>query len=572
MKWKFFYKIALLFLIIIITSMGYGNNACADTKKYCEELLESATQEYLARNYVKASEILTKMQSIVKENGFVALEMSALNVLGLIYLDLLAYDKAMENFLKIQQLALKSHDLPAESVAMGNIAMIFTQNNEYDKALDYYKKAYDISSKSRDSIKVAEIAINIAYIANLIRDTTLAQQYINIAKNIPNDDKRFLIYAQTVTVELLLSKKDYSRAESIALPLLEEEIEPRQKIWLFFLLSKIYQHQGDFEMAAQSIYEILKEKPTLREKIKSYEQLSELYREENLFILALQYKDSASQAKDSLHNINNKQYVEKTRIQIELLNSEKQLVKNRAKQKTERILFISIISIIVILSMVLIWTLRNQSIRNKQRKQITELELEQEKNQNLIMKQQFKEQEILNLLNQEQLNNDNLRLERLLKEQETVALLEQERLNNEIDVKNGQLTARILSQSNKNQLIEEILELLPDTSGKQIDANMLPLVCRKLKTELKKGSELDSFLVHFEQINPKLFSFLKKSHPSLTINDIHLLSYIYLHLNTKEIASLLNITPDYCKKRKQRLAHKMGIRSAELYDYLVSVT
>jgi hypothetical protein len=160
-------------------------------------------------------------------------------------------------------------------------------------------------------------------------------------------------------------------------------------------------------------------------------------------------------------------------------------------------------------------------------------------------------------------------IEQQSKEKETLALLEKERLSNEIDAMNRQLTARILSQSSKNRLIEDILEILPK-SGNKMGVSTLTLVRRKLRTELKEDSELGVFLVHFEKINPILFSFLKTHHPDLTTDEIRLLSYIYLDLNTKEIASLSNITPESCKKSVNALL-KMGIQTAQLRDYLAGI-
>ena len=45
----------------------------------------------------------------------------------------------------------------------------------------------------------------------------------------------------------------------------------------------------------------------------------------------------------------------------------------------------------------------------------------------------------------------------------------------------------------------------------------------------------------------------------------------YLNFNTKEIASLLNISLDSCKKKRQRLASKLGIDTTQLHNYLLSI-
>ncbi|MCE7996925.1 MAG: helix-turn-helix transcriptional regulator [Roseivirga sp.] len=51
---------------------------------------------------------------------------------------------------------------------------------------------------------------------------------------------------------------------------------------------------------------------------------------------------------------------------------------------------------------------------------------------------------------------------------------------------------------------------------------------------------------------------LKTQYPKLTAYDIRLCTYLKASLSTKEIALLLNITPDSVKKAKHRLRKKVG--------------
>ena len=52
---------------------------------------------------------------------------------------------------------------------------------------------------------------------------------------------------------------------------------------------------------------------------------------------------------------------------------------------------------------------------------------------------------------------------------------------------------------------------------------------------------------------------LKSEHPDLTRYNIRLCTYLKAGLSTKEIASLLNITPDSVKKAKHRLRKKLNM-------------
>lgn len=51
---------------------------------------------------------------------------------------------------------------------------------------------------------------------------------------------------------------------------------------------------------------------------------------------------------------------------------------------------------------------------------------------------------------------------------------------------------------------------------------------------------------------------LKQRYPNLTAYDLRLCTYLKANLTTKEIATLLNITPDSVKKAKHRLRKKLN--------------
>jgi DNA-binding CsgD family transcriptional regulator len=151
-----------------------------------------------------------------------------------------------------------------------------------------------------------------------------------------------------------------------------------------------------------------------------------------------------------------------------------------------------------------------------------------------------------------------------------MVLLEQERLYNEIEMKNRQLIANALSESNRNELFEEIIRLLSEIPNHEKNQILLTTI-QKLELQRKEFLH-NNFFSYFEQINPVFLTSLKEKHPDLTHSDIQILSYFYLNLPTKEIAILLNILPDSLKKKKQRLATKLGIETVYLDTYLLNLS
>ena len=71
---------------------------------------------------------------------------------------------------------------------------------------------------------------------------------------------------------------------------------------------------------------------------------------------------------------------------------------------------------------------------------------------------------------------------------------------------------------------------------------------------------MDHLLLELEQANNQFQSTLKKQFPELTSYDLRLCTYLKSNLSTKEIATLLNITPDSAKKAKHRLRKKLHLR------------
>ena len=567
MKLKIFY--ILFFLLTYIPLSGYNN---INTDEYYKKQLNVAELERGNGNYTKALEILFELKTIAEDNRWDDIKMMVLNNMGIVYTDILDYTKAIECFLESYSMALKESDKVMEMRILNNIAAIYNEDGKIEKAKEYVEKAYKIAWEENDSSAIGTFAINLGYLANKLGDFDLGEKYLGIGLQIyQGKDTNTILKGKFNTAENLYLRGRYNEAEELLLGTIKEIPNSYNdaKAEYLLLLSKVTQKKHQLSKAIKYAHESIAQNPDLALSIHIYKQLADLYLENNTPLLAVQYKDSVIFTKDSLAKLNNQTQILNNQIRFELLNSEKALAESNARQKAERILFVSILGFIVVIIIIIIWIFRIKSIRNKQRKQIVELELQQEKNQKLILEQQLKEQETSALLEQERLNNERkekLLLKRQLKEQEILALLEKEQLSNE----NKQLAAKVLIQSNRNELIEEIIHRLSKIPIQSEDSQ-LQLVIRQLKTQLKESSELNSSIAYFDQINPSFLSSIKEKHPTLSATDIRFLSYLFLNFTTNEIAGLLNMSLDSCKKKRQRLAGKMGVETSQLYNYLLSI-
>ena len=139
---------------------------------------------------------------------------------------------------------------------------------------------------------------------------------------------------------------------------------------------------------------------------------------------------------------------------------------------------------------------------------------------------------------------------------------------NEIESKNRKLAVKALHLSSRNELIENIVQSLSNLPEIAKNADLKNQITQ-LKSHLRNDSEWDEFFTHFEEANHGFITSLKEKHPDLTSNDIRFLSYVFMNLTTKETASLFNITPEACRKRKERISKKMNLSEDEdLYNYI----
>lgn len=76
---------------------------------------------------------------------------------------------------------------------------------------------------------------------------------------------------------------------------------------------------------------------------------------------------------------------------------------------------------------------------------------------------------------------------------------------------------------------------------------------------------MDHLLLELEQSNRLFQTRLQAICPSLTAYELRLCTYLKANLSTKEIATLLNITPDSVKKAKHRLRKKLNIQPEEVW-------
>lgn len=542
-----------LFCFVFLT---YTTLLQSQTREETMDVLHQGIEELHKKNHEKSLELLTQVKKIAKTNDWYHELFLSYNNIGLNYYMMLDYGEALNQFLIAHKISIEHLEPKDEIIVLNSIAILYYKEKEYKSAESYFTKAYDIAVKHNSKKNIHLFAANVASIAAATEDIEKAEKYLEIAFEHLQEPEINYYIAQTIQAKIFSLKKQNKKAIELCLQELPKLTNPEHqpaKIGFLMLLAENYLEEKQYKKAIYYAELVGKDQyASMIEKLRSYQLLSDIYANSNELEKALQYKDSMFLAKDSIQQIKNGQVYENSRIKFELQNKEHELAVSQEKFQRERKIFIGALIASLILLLSIIIAIFNYLARLKQRKiidlnnqKIMELELEKERNQKILLAKE-------------------------LEEQNTKSLLEKEKLKNELETKNRKLTAKALSLSARNELIEDVLKQISHSSEVAKNTH-LKKQFNDLKKHMKNETEWDEFFTHFEEVNQGFLKNLKDKHPDLNANDLRFVSYLYMNLTTKEIASLLNITIDACRKRKERISKKLNLdENAELFDYITS--
>lgn len=158
-------------------------------------------------------------------------------------------------------------------------------------------------------------------------------------------------------------------------------------------------------------------------------------------------------------------------------------------------------------------------------------------------------------------------------ERRKVTELENQRLNTELDFKKQELTSKVLQLCRKNEFLQslnkEVIEFKSETEGS--NKHRLEKLSRKINRDMDVDSDWEQFLQSFETVHPHFNKLLLTKYPKLAPNEIRLACLMRMNLETKNIANLLNITPDGVKKARYRMRKKLEKDSSvNLTEYFMN--
>lgn len=433
-----------------------------------------------------------------------------------------------------------------ETKILNGIAGVYFDDENYDKSHEIVKRGYDESFKKKDSSVVTTYALDMALIADKKGRFAESEYYIDIARRYNTRGEVFLMKVLTVESEVMFMQKKYDAVIAISRKLLGSAVATKEdkSIVLIYLIS-IYNKRHQYDMAFKCAYEA-KKTVTIGNRPVLYESISQIYRNIGDFKHALEYKDSLVIYNDSLMRMSNRQLTEKSHIKIEVFKMKADMDKQLSRMRQQHQVFFLLLCISVLVALIGLIVLWNQHIKARQANQLMQLKLAKEKQEKTLAEKQMKETEL-------------------------IAHYQHEIMTRSLEQKKKELSVSTMFISLRNNLIGDLLTSLSEIKEAKGTPALNTLVLH-LKQLLKESAENDDFLMEFEAANPDFTKKLQARHPNLSSSDLRFLVYVRSNLSLKEIASLLNVNPDSCKRRKIRLSKKLGLDSStDLYGYIIEL-
>jgi tetratricopeptide (TPR) repeat protein len=150
----------------------------------------------------------------------------------------------------------------------------------------------------------------------------------------------------------------------------------------------------------------------------------------------------------------------------------------------------------------------------------------------------------------------------------------EEQLRQKLEFNAKTLTANTLNLIQKNEILEKIKTRAEDVrkaSPEDLSARINSLI-NTANVALNIDKDWENFRIHFEQVHNNFFESLKMRYPDLNSNDLRLCALLKLNLDTKEIATVMDISPESVKVARSRLRKKLQLETSDnLSSFITSV-
>jgi len=151
--------------------------------------------------------------------------------------------------------------------------------------------------------------------------------------------------------------------------------------------------------------------------------------------------------------------------------------------------------------------------------------------------------------------------------------VEREKVDTELAFKRKELTTHTLHLVKKNDLLADLQEKLNEIRKSSAEnKSELNRLVQLIKNDHVAEKDWENFKMYFEQVHQDFDVKLRNKIDDLTNNEIRLAALMKMNLTTKEIANVLNISPESVRKARYRLRKKLKLPEDDsLSDFLFAL-
>ncbi|MFW5754575.1 MAG: helix-turn-helix transcriptional regulator, partial [Marinilabiliaceae bacterium] len=169
---------------------------------------------------------------------------------------------------------------------------------------------------------------------------------------------------------------------------------------------------------------------------------------------------------------------------------------------------------------------------------------------------------------------EQLRREALENEKEMIRL-RNEKLQNDMKHKEKELANSTMHIIHKNDVLIKIRDELQKArklNDGTVLTNKVNSVLKKIDRDIDTEEHWEIFETHLEQVHEDFLKRLNEKHGDLSAREMRLAAYLRMNMTSKEIASLMNITPRAVENNRYKLRKKLGLEQGEnLVDYIMKI-
>ncbi|MGD1945091.1 MAG: tetratricopeptide repeat protein [Croceivirga sp.] len=446
---------------------------------------------------------------------------------GLLYQRKAYFKLALSSFTKGLKIldTIKGHE-NEKAQFLGLIAGLESELGNTQKAIDYEEKSLRLFEKLDYAQQIAESKTSLAFyhtnLENFETAIAYAKEAVKLAKEIRSKQEEHDAYAHLAFA--YLKSKDYLKS----LPYFKKDLEFRKKgkrapeiMYSLERIGMVYNEMNQPDVALSYLNQAIKladslENLYLRQTI--HNNRANSYEKKKQFSKALDDYKKSNSIKDSLAKINRTREIEELKIiyetekkeqQISLQEKEITLLEQQASiSNLQRILM----GIGLLLSLIGFYAIRQKMKRNK---------------------------------------------------------LEKERVDAELAFKKKELTTHALHLAKKNEVLEGLKQKAKELKTNEASNNGYQQLIRTINFDLQDDNNWENFARYFEDVHKDFNSNVKSKYPEVTSNELRLMALLKMNLSSKEIANILNISPEGIKKARYRLRKKLDITTEDSLQDLV---